>query len=422
MKHKNIHIFNIGKLNNKGDYAILKSMIYGFKKIDQQTEISLSAQYPVHTKKLISDMGVYPEVINTNIEKDYNSIPYKISQIIFPLMFIVELLMISINIFLIKLRIKPIYKKELFERISKTDIFLSKGGSFIFDSNPYHKYSLYSKIFIYLLLLNIYIESRLAKKIYNRPYIIFLQTLGPFNTKLGRFFAKRIFDNCTLILLRDKKSIENIKNLTNLNKVKTFYDSAFILPINEKNTGEIKSHSIGISPRFIENYDMKKYVQIHSDLANHFIKDGFNIYLLPSNVSPTSKINDLIICNDILSNLEDKSKAHIINPTYPEDYKYYLSKLDFLISTRMHPIILALSTGVSFIMINYEIKQEGLLENLDLGKNEFSISVKDIDIDRLIKLVEKGYKNRLKNRKFLQKNTKEIQKKINEAFELVCNL
>jgi polysaccharide pyruvyl transferase WcaK-like protein len=77
--------------------------------------------------------------------------------------------------------------------------------------------------------------------------------------------------------------------------------------------------------------------------------------------------NDLFVAEQVYASVSDKSKVVILrNELDPQKVKFVISKLDFLLTARMHPSIHSLSVGVPVIGIDYNAKMRSLLSMFEL--------------------------------------------------------
>ena len=87
--------------------------------------------------------------------------------------------------------------------------------------------------------------------------------------------------------------------------------------------------------------------------------------------------NDLDVSKRILSNIKGslKKRIRIVDEDiHPGELKYFISKMNYFIGTRMHSNIFALSSNVKTIAIAYEPKTLGIMSMLGLSKYVLSIN------------------------------------------------
>lgn len=222
------------------------------------------------------------------------------------------------------------------------------------------------------------------------PIIKFPQTIGPFNTLIGKIYAKYILNKVNLIMIRELCSEDIIQNIGVSYKTIKVPDLAFLMPPD-------KSANINC------------IVSGHNGLENNLLV-GFNISGLLSNFGNTKKylkkeMNYLVLIENIIKTLIIDYNAVIIivphdyeysNETISDDLKYskliykkmyikfpkriflingnynarqikgYISGLDFFIGSRMHACIAAVSQCIPTVPISYSYKFKGVWESIDL--------------------------------------------------------
>ena len=249
--------------------------------------------------------------------------------------------------------------KRLKQDIMSCDIIidLTYGDSF---SDIYGKKS----FFLYSLPKIIAIKK-------SKPLIMGPQTIGPFYNKAVRMVAQYIVRRCNALVVRDEKSLECARSLTNRRDILVTSDLAMNLPYNKekydvKEKGKLNvglnislllwnSNTTGGNIKLNCDYQKLIYSLLHNleelgaatHLIAHVYDDGYSEHDL---------------ANDIAKEFENV----IVAPHFksPIDAKDYISNMDVFIGARMHATIAAFSSGVPVIPTSYSRKFEGLYEVL----------------------------------------------------------
>lgn len=275
--------------------------------------------------------------------------------------------------------------EKILKRISKfCDTYIYIGGSIFIENSE----------------TSIERVKDLKKEIgyFKKKYIIGAN-FGPYRTKK---YLKYIYDELipclNYISFRDKDSYNLFKDLKN---VKYAPDILFSLNNDIK---EKKCKELGISLiHHLERKELKEnynnYLNQIVELSKIYIEKGYGIRLL----SFCSYEKDPLAIDDYLELMEEKYKNKIKITHYSGNIDEFLSifsKLDTIIATRFHSIVLGLKCCHKVIPICYSNKSVNLLNDLDI--NEY---VTFQNIEKLSQINESSLnKNQLKK---LQINSKE---------------
>ena len=231
--------------------------------------------------------------------------------------------------------------KSVISEIFKTDILISGGGSLLQDVTSLKSLIYYSFI-IFLALI-------LRKKV-----IIFAQGIGPLNNFISRFIVFNLLRHCTIVSVRDNKSLELLQN----HGIKAFRvnDPIFSLPINEIE----KSQAVGIQLRSFPSLSEEFLDNLAKNTAENF-KDK-KIELL--SLQDTLDISTLKIFQNKL--LKYGVNAELISNLDRDEIIKKIASFDILIGMRFHAILVALKSNVKTLAINYDEKVEKLANEFNL--------------------------------------------------------
>jgi len=211
-----------------------------------------------------------------------------------------------------------------------------------------------------------------------RPLILLPQTYGPYKSKISIIMAKKILNKCYKIYSRDIISTDYIKNLKIKNKeIFTTTDLAFALPYKE-NSKDKQQVKVGVnisgllfddSMQQKNHYELKTdYCKYCDDLISKLHEDGYEVHLVPHVICDSREgrnyfENDTLACEKVLKTHPYCKYESTFDTAM--DVKSYISKLDVLISARMHASIAAYSSGCVSIPFAYSRKFNGLYKELN---------------------------------------------------------
>lgn len=221
--------------------------------------------------------------------------------------------------------------------IMKSDVLVSGGGSLLQDVT-----SLKSLLY-YLTVINIALFFR--KKV-----IIFAQGIGPINNKIGAFFTKRTLKKCSLVTVRDEKSLFLLRGW-GLNP-DLVCDPLFDLPL----IGSMPSGKVGVQLRSFKTLSEKLLIKLAENINKNFADKEIEIYSFQDSL-------DLTVCKRFEAILKSFNPQIITKLIYGQTSKEIidkLSKLDYMIAMRFHANLIALKYGIKTLAICYDEKVEKL--------------------------------------------------------------
>lgn len=238
-----------------------------------------------------------------------------------------------------------------------------------------------------------------------KPYIIFAQSIGPFNNLITLRVAKFILNRAQLITVRDPITLNYLKNiLTKSSKIVQTTDIAFLLKpnkrIKEKHldcTHPLVGVSInGIISRWafpnVKNHADKyaNYTNVMARMCDYLIeKYNARLIFIPHVFGPLNA-DDRIVMRAVYQKMKHMDKVELIEQIYsPSEIKDRIGQCDLFIGARMHALIAAISMEIPLIAISYSHKYKGVIGEL-FNMQDFIIDVRDHDPESLYTdLVEK---------------------------------
>lgn len=420
-----IYILHVGSVTNKGTYALLKSDVSEIKRMFESAEIHISTSDVETLRYLEPTLQVHPLLVDIpyeradlkarKSERGRETLRYKFHVLVYVIMMVLQALLSIISSLLAKVNLRPIYRSEVIRRIRDSNLIVSASDENFKEGSMYLPFNIYWKLAGWSVLFSRMCDIVIAKKIFNKPVVVFPNSVGPFRTWLGRFMARMTLNNVDSLLLRESLSYSFLKDL----KIKTpmFITSDITVLFESHQTQSnqtLPKPAVGVSPglcaiTFSANAQ-SKYVSAHSRVLDCLIeKYGFNVTFLPHEISGL-KSDDLELCKAMLRHMIHKNKVKIIKVKTPEEYKNYLEQLDLLITSRMHPAVLACSSYVPTVGILYDHKQVGFFNQL--GLSECIINVNKVSYERLLSKIELVWNNRERIKHQLLYKIPELQKDV----------
>jgi len=420
---KTVYILNAFGYKNKGDAAILISMVDAIKKIDPSLDFKVES-WNYRKDKSYYQEDVYPPFwrFNTKFwEKIYGiptpSLPLNIIE------GVRKLPLLSSNRLVKKLTHKLLLtktEKEAFRELNNSSLILSCGGGFINDTSGAtflrHLYSI-----------------ELANRL-DIPVMIYSQSIGPFLKNRYARLTQTVLNGVDWITLRDHISKEHLEEIgVDQRKVVVAADAAFTLEPADTKTAEGILSGCGI------DYDDNKL------LVGITARD----WNFPESKNPQESKNAYV--NSLLSVigwlLESKDARVVFLPQTEEDTEIqkFLAKksgrgnikvldlslhpaklkavsglMDLFIGTRMHSTIFSMSMGVPTISIAYLPKSVDLMNRI--GMEDYVIEINKISPEWLRERVNASLNNRDHLKRVLRKETLRLKRLAKENAKKAVSL
>lgn len=215
-----------------------------------------------------------------------------------------------------------------------------------------------------------------------KSLIMFPQTVGPFDTILGKVLARYALNHSRVILTREPYSTAIARGLVReQQKVFEASDMAFLMDPEPVElpllTG--KSSFIGVNVSGLLYFGSEHGKSIWStDTYRDFLgkivaalveESGEDVVLIPHVRDPAAQTDDWSACQQLRQSCTDgvQDRVHIVDaPLSAPQLKCIIGKSEYFIGSRMHSCIAALSTGVPITAVSYSHKFEGVLRQLEL--------------------------------------------------------
>ncbi|MCW4024989.1 MAG: polysaccharide pyruvyl transferase family protein [Candidatus Bathyarchaeota archaeon] len=409
----NFFITQACDVGNKGDQAIIKSEIAMLRRLFPDCAISVATWWSNDLlQRMDSNIKVHSPLVDFKIRG------HDAPLIFYPFLFVLTSYLSVLSALCIKHNLAPIYRKNYLVGLKEANLVLSSGHQPFVEGSRYRQRTLWDTLANFLMLLWGSMDVLIAKKIFRKRFTTFPQSVGPFDTFVGKMFAKFIFGNMDVICVREQISKQTLNKLGVTSCIIQSIDMAFFFRPNLKQNPSIQT-VVGVSPCFVagmsEN-EKKRYVHVLCGTLRELLRrDDLKILLLPSQttkgkaMSISGREDDAFLSQLIQTEMEqgkEKNVETVITESVDE-FVYLIKQLDLLIANRMHPSIFAAALGVPFVEIIYEHKQAGLLEKLDLS--QVGININNLTMEKLLLKID-----------FVWSQRSEISHKLTQKVDFLC--
>jgi colanic acid/amylovoran biosynthesis protein len=227
---------------------------------------------------------------------------------------------------------------------------------------------------------DIYGMKRLASMVYAHyvarrmsvPIIMGPQTIGPFNSTIGRFVARRMLRGSVVVTARDNASAAYAVSLgRKVDSLAT--DVVFALPVEAtpKSRDIILNVSglLWFSDKHVNSANYRISVR---DLVSSLEREGRSVALLAHVTNATSVTDDAAAIRELVA--DGSLRNEVLIPDSLSSVRQYVGSANLVIGSRMHACLNALSVGTPAIPWAYSRKFAPLLS--DIGW-DISIDLRD---------------------------------------------
>lgn len=413
---------NVYSWENKGDAAIVFSMIEDIKHQLNPEEIVITSHDPRDEGKY-GAYKVFPSFLYLikgtigSIETFKGRLKACLSYRFLRLRLAIFSLCNTLGIHCYWLFAKQISQKIRY--YEKSAIIIACGGGYLQSTTRGRKLE---RLFGFSELECLCLEFSFAN-IFNKPYVLYNQSIGPFFEKKDEEIVSRHLKNASAVICREELSMSRMKK-AGLNNLLLCSDIAFTLNPKETSLLETyefdrKNRNIGITVKKCLGDDKQnEYERILGEFIVASIKEDYKtmFYFIPQVINKIYGDNDLEVARRICGTLPIEARAHtriISEDIHPAEIKYIIAQMKYFIGTRMHSNIFALSSGIRTLALSYDLKTDGIMHML--GLSNYVIPVANVSLEKL-KTLFKTLSDDSNYDKILQEN---ISKIIKIAF---CNL
>jgi polysaccharide pyruvyl transferase WcaK-like protein len=276
--------------------------------------------------------------------------------------------------------------------------------------------------------------------LFSKKLVMLPQTYGPFKRPWTRVMARHILKRAKMIYSRDQAGVEYVNALLNNRqngKVRFAPDTAFILDAREPRYFDIepsadiwKQNSIvvglNISGLLFNGgytqdnmFDLKTdYQQLIYKIIELLLKHDNVVVLLIPHVFPEAGCeveSDPDACSKVFQRMGEECKGRIflVKGQYNHnEVKGIIGKCDFLIGSRMHACIAALSQNIPAVGIAYSKKFYGVFDSIGLGN--CVADARNHSEEQILEKVESIFERRDEIQEYLKQTIPQIKERILE--------
>jgi len=425
-------MIHVGNMANKGTQALLLSDVSVIKDVVKgDVGFSVSTTDVEGVRRLnLSLNAVLPPMVDIPYEKaDFfakrfgyarKSFTYLAFAVASSFFMFVQIAMSVMSAILVKVGLKGFYRSEVLRYMKDCNVVVSYSDENFKETASLLPLNIYWIATWWSMLLSRAWDILVAKFL-GKPVVLFPNSVGPFRTSIGRFLSKLALNNCSYVLVREPVSYEIVKSLEiRPPKILTSDTTLLFKPTYNSSFDDCSHPTVGVSPgvysHSLSEKEVDNYVLAHAKALDTAIKNyGFSVVFLPHYVSGF-RYDDLEICKLIRSKMENVSKTRIVNAKTVEEFKSLIDRMGIVISSKMHPAVLAVSACVPVLCVAYDHKQTGFF--MSLGLSDCVISLRDVSYEKLLSKIDHVWSGRDDINALLKVRVPTLQKRIKRSIEL----
>ena len=426
------HLMHVGNLNNKGTQALLASDFFVINKAVKGASVSVSTTDidGVNSLNLPFDMVLPPAVDIPYMKADELVKRFKLERggysyrlLVFALLIFMGLQTVFslFSIIFEKIGLQPFYRGALIKKIRESDLVIShsdenfKETASLLPLNPIWTVTWWSMLFSRTL-------DVMVARAFRKPVVMFPNSVGPFRTGVGVFLSRFSLNRCDYLLIRDPISYKIVNDLKIQSPKILTYDTA-LLYSSSKNKSETQfaKPTVGVSPgiysQSLSKAEVENYILSHAKALDALIdKYKVSIVFLPHYISGFSD-DDYDVSTSILKKMKNKDRAKIIKTSSVREFKLLLDQMDMVVSSKMHPAVLAATGYVPLVCIAYDHKQTAFFERLNMI--ECTLNIRNVTFESLLSTMEKTWNERAALQASLKYQIPQWQKDVNSVIKAV---
>jgi colanic acid/amylovoran biosynthesis protein len=346
---------------NMGDMAIVLAMLGQFRRLSPDTSIALHCSHVGTARKFVSGVELHgyllPMFDRSPTLSDCVSVGFS---------FAANLLSAAI----FRLSGRKVFlsrsHRDSLNDFFDSDVVVSIGGGFL--SYDYG-------------FLRPYYDFTIAK-ILGKRLVLYGQSIGPFHGLVARTISRVILGSADIILLREARSAEYLAGL-GLKNFTVTSDAAFSLPHSPAKRKKPERPRLVVVPRkwtYPHRAVAEAYVSFIARLSERFMAEqGGTVAFLPTTRDDVQFFETL--------RPRMPQGVEYLDVMHPHEIADRLAGADFLVSSRMHPIVLGCLSSTPFFAAGWEYKLDELSKQLSpsrpLSSSEFNDSTVDGILERI---------------------------------------
>ncbi len=267
-------------------------------------------------------------------------------------------------------------------------------------------------------------------------HVLFTQAFGPFRHPVTRALARFTLPQASLIIARGQQTLVHLSQLGLPQKMEipVCSDSAFLLPpaspeaaeqILEQAAPPSGLPLFGIIPNMQVYHRSHRpdgrnsYIDLLAEAARYARSTFAAQVVFLCHEHDEHRKDDEWLTRQILAHDPSLQDSIIIPGTHSApELKAIIGRFDFVLASRFHSIVAAISTSTPFLVVGWAHKYQELVADIGMAQSVFDVS-RQFSADDLLQAIDKGWRQRETTRQQLQQHARRLQADADRAFQLV---
>jgi colanic acid/amylovoran biosynthesis protein len=374
-KNMKIMITNAYAKGSGGDMAILSSLISEMRRVFDRPDITVaSIDDLAHMRELFPDVRSVSSLITTIWDENAS----RVSKLLALMRNWIAGGLWALSFRLTKKRPDWLLidaEKESMNRLADADLVVGVGGGYIREFPGFMK----------IVDLGLTLRMLILSLWMGKTTVLYSQSIGPFGNRYQQKLAGYVLRKMRLIITRESISTKLLLEMgVEEENLVSSVDAAFLVrgqnpesaPLppefkDIKRDFHFQGPLIGVTARAWLGKEAQDNFEKQLARALDIIAERYDAHIvfIPQATIERHADDDRIVQKRVWDEMAQKDRATNLRGAY--DFRTLLSiyeNLDFMIGTRFHSAIFSLTARVPALVIAYEHKAVGIMEDLGLGK------------------------------------------------------
>jgi colanic acid/amylovoran biosynthesis protein len=280
----------------------------------------------------------------------------------------------------------------------------------------------------------VYAAEILTARLFGVPFVVFTQALGPFKQATSRLLARLCLPYATLVCARGESTVEYLARLGVVNRTKVIRcaDSAYLFPISSGSDSSptlpvakgLSGPVIGIvtNSNIVERTpgegSHNSYIRLLAGIVDHLVANyGARPVFICHEIYEERKDDAWVARQVIAASSHADTITVVSGNNSAETLKKMIGELDFLVASRFHSLVAALSLAVPSIAIAWAHKYHELFA--EAGLEGFVFDAEELELERFIPMFAMAWDQRESIRGQLQNRRAHLISSAQTAFDEV---
>ena len=366
-----ILISHVYSYDNKGDAALLSVLLDEVRRVFDEPRITVQTMDEVAPGEQFEGAEVFPSLMSLGRFRSNQNVfartGYWISSVLATLLWahVYRRTGRSIRI--------PAAMRRVCVQYAEADLVVGVGGGYLRGWR-----TVASVVNVVLLTQPLRISAVLGKKT-----VLFSQSFGPFGWRIEELIVRRALRRgVDLVLVREDKSMALLKRIGADSRAIRSVDAGFLLA--ERDQVDLR-RLVGLGDgKPVVGFTVRKWLRADgqdayesavAELADFVATEcGMSVVFIPQVTSESHGDDDRVASVDVRARMVHPELAQVVTEQFDHhQIKSVYAGLDYLVGTRFHSVIFALTAGVPALAIEYEHKTSGILK--DLALEQWSVPI-----------------------------------------------